>query len=131
MQKGRNVFATVAFLLLSAGQIIGQSFFQGREVVFSATYGLGKVQYYSEHTPIYVGFADQEAVEYSPSWGFEVDKHFWMNERWDFKVGFSHLTVTEKSERLQAGSMCLPETIDRALSTSRQRSLGNLAQAST
>lgn len=99
MSAGRFALATIALLLMPNCKLSSQTFFQGRELVLSASYGVGKFQFYFDHTPTYVGFADQEAVEYSPSWGFEVDKHFWMNKRWDFKIGISHLTVTEKSER--------------------------------
>ena len=83
--------------LLSFGNIYSQEFFNNKNLSLAASFGLGKIQYYVDYTPVYIGAGDQEAIEYSPSWDIRMDKCFYLNSLLDFSIGLSLLTITEKT----------------------------------
>ncbi len=88
----------VIFLSLTFNTVKSQTFFSSKDLSVSINYGYGKIGYYFMYTPAYIGAADDEAVEYSPSYSFKLEKSFWLNDRFDFSLGVSHITITEKSD---------------------------------
>jgi hypothetical protein len=82
---------------LTFNSIKSQSFFSGKNLSVTANYGTGKIVYFDDYTPRYIDGADQEAVDYSPSWSFSLQETFWLNDRFDFYFGLSHITITEKT----------------------------------
>jgi hypothetical protein len=97
--KNWNLFISAIFVGLAFNSIKSQSFFDSKDLSFTASYGYGKIQFFLEHTPTYIGAADQNAVEYSPSWNFELEKSYWINDRFNFSLGLSHITITEKTNQ--------------------------------
>jgi hypothetical protein len=83
--------------LLAFADVYSQEFFSGKNLSLAASFGLGKIQFYHEYTPVYIGAGDEEAIEYSPSWDIRADKRFYINNLLDFSVGLSLLTITEKT----------------------------------
>jgi len=75
-----------------------QSFFDAKNLSVNVNYGLGKIGYFVQYTPVYIIASNDDAVEYSPSWSFKLDQSFWLNDRFDFSLGVSHITITEKSD---------------------------------
>jgi|GEM_PF-4395826 len=87
----------VLLLGLTFNLVKSQSFFNTKNLSFTANYGTGKIIYFFDYTPTFINSADQEAVEYSPSWSFSVQEDFWLNDRFDFYFGLSHITLKEKT----------------------------------
>lgn len=87
----------VISLSLAFNTVKSQTFFSAKDLSFNINYGYGKIGYYFMYTPAYISAANNEAVEYSPSYSFKLEKSFWLNDRFDFSIGIGHLTVTEKT----------------------------------
>ena len=97
MRITRNIFF-VLFVGLTFNSLKGQSFFSSKNLSISTTYGCGKIQYFFEHSPSIVFSADAKAIEYSPTWSFKIGKTFWLNDRFDFSIALSHITLSEKTK---------------------------------
>lgn len=90
---------SILLVCLTFNSIKSQTFFSSKDLSFNINYGYGKIGYYFTHTPTYISVANNEAVEYSPSYSFKLEKSFWLNNRFDFSLGIGHLTITEKTQQ--------------------------------
>jgi hypothetical protein len=89
----------IFFLLIvfSSGHLRAQLFLESKGSSISASFGLGKAQYFSNHTLVYLLAADDEAIKYSDSWSFSYDRIFFLTPHLDFSIGLSHLTIRERT----------------------------------
>ncbi|MEP6794066.1 MAG: hypothetical protein ABJB16_07050 [Saprospiraceae bacterium] len=99
MRITSNIFL-VLIVGLTFNSVKSQSFFSSKNVSVSSSYGCGKIQYFADHSPSIVFSADPKVIEYSPSWSFKIGKTFWLNNRFDFSIALSHITLTEKSKNV-------------------------------
>lgn len=88
---------SIILVCLTFNSIKSQTFFSSKDISFNINYGYGKIGYYFMYTPTYIGAAGNDAVEYSPSYSFKLEKTFWLNDRFDFSLGLGHITITEKT----------------------------------
>ena len=94
-----RLIVTILSCGLAFNSIKSQSFFDSKNFSLTGSFGPGKILFYFDHTPTYISAADQEASEYSPSWSLKLDQSFWLNKRFDFSIGISYLTITEKTQQ--------------------------------
>jgi Outer membrane protein beta-barrel domain len=94
--KYRN-YLVALILVLAYNNLISQHSFYGKQISISANYGIGKIQFYNNFTPVYIQLAGQDAVEYSSSWSIDLDKLYNINKYFDLSLGLSYLVLTEKS----------------------------------
>lgn len=83
---------------LSMHLMYGQSFLERRNYSISGGYGFGKIQYYVDYSPVYTIGSDRNAPKYSPSWQIKFEGTWWLTHIFDFSLGLSHTTITEKYE---------------------------------
>jgi hypothetical protein len=98
MKKSSFLLSIIA-VGLTFNTLKSQTFFESNDISLNINYGYGKIVYYFNYTPTYIGAANNEAAEYSPSWSFKVEKSFWLNDRFDFSLGLGHITITEKTRQ--------------------------------
>lgn len=60
--------------------------------------GLGKVQFYENYHPVYLSSQSNADIKFNPSWNIAIRSTWPINEKFDFALSASHLTITGRRE---------------------------------
>lgn len=83
---------------LNGQELPEQTFFKHRHSGLSLGYGPGKIQWYSDFTPLAPIRNDPDVRKYSPSWQINYSSAYWLSKQFDIAFEASHTTLTERSD---------------------------------